>query len=292
VLQSVEELTGAADSAALSVRGDVEVIDDKFVLKLVWQTPSTHGERVMQASSCDELARAAALVVALASTPSAQPPATDATRAPSSVPARSAPVPPPPPVAPLPTAKREQDMGPSAAGASSESPPPEPAQRASAQALFLLDSGSLPAVAVGGALAIRVPWKRFAAGAEVAMLSPQQHETGAKGGRFWAGALALRPCLRFTWSRISLLPCAVLDVELVVARGVGVDVTQGGTVWFPRFGAGAEAGYSLGHRLHWVGAAWVLVAPLLPSFVVNDTIPVYAPARTVGRLTTGLLLDL
>ena len=71
VLAAIQRLIGAqgAGAARLSVQGEIVARDETLELKLVWRTGSAQTERLMESASCDELARAAALVVALAADP-------------------------------------------------------------------------------------------------------------------------------------------------------------------------------------------------------------------------------
>jgi hypothetical protein len=137
-------------------------------------------------------------------------------------------------------------------------------------------------------LAARFDAPPFSGGFEALVLLPQDIDTTTGGGRFWAAALALRPCASLHYARLRVLPCLVADMEMMVAEGRGVAFRQEGVVWFPRFGAGGELGYVITPKLTLVTGAWVLGAPSRPTFVIDGTVPIHSPGTWTLRWETGL----
>jgi hypothetical protein len=282
VLHAIVELMGDAGQASdVSVRADVGRVGAHLVLKLVLKTAASSSERTMEASDCEELARGAALVVALAA--GAEPPS-QAINEPKPNDAPAADAAPPAPATQVAATSPPQldELERDRAGQRS-------ADRSfRAAALFGLDAGSFPHPALGAAIAARYELSRFSAGIETLFLLPQDASTSAGGGRFWGAALALRPCLRWSFSKLTFVPCVVADLEMMVAEGRGVTFREQGIVWFPRFGAGAHLGYAVTRKLSVVTAAWVLAAPARPTFVVDGTVPIHSPGFFSGRWETGL----
>ncbi|MGC4087791.1 MAG: hypothetical protein QM756_07820 [Polyangiaceae bacterium] len=282
VLEAIQDSIGGNPAESLLlVRVDVARTDARLVLKLVLKTATATSERTMESTSCDELVRGVALIVALAAGPQADTP----------------PDPEPELAVPVPTASAEARKPSVQAPPDSVSPPPSASAwsgrpRWAPGARLAFDSSSLPSPGVGAALSSRVDFSGWAAGVEASLLAPQSVTTATGGGRFWSAALALRPCLRVAWSRLVVLPCAVFDLEMMVAKGERVTFIQDGVAWFARFGGGAEVSYSLSRTVAFVMGGWALVAPARPTFVIDNTVPVHSPGWLTGRLTTGLELAL
>lgn len=309
VLDAIQRLIGAqgAEGAAqLSVRGDVVARGQTLVLKLVWRTGNAQAERLMESSNCDELVRAAALVVALAADPSAPrdvgesseseaaseapstrplvPPRRPPRSAPKRSPVNSAP-------APLSTTDAGDPTTRDSAAEEQQAGAARQARRPAVRAQFALDAGSLPRAAEGVALSATSPLGPVLAQAELAMFIPQRKTVPEGAADLWLGALSLRPCLPWSLARLRLQPCAVAEMDLLVGQGQSVDFRQGGAAWFPRFGVGIEFGYRLSQAIAWVADAWLLAGPWRPTFVL-DEIPVHEPNLLAGRWTTGLELRL
>jgi hypothetical protein len=308
VLAAIQRLMGTTESQgapALSVQGDIESRGETLVLKLVWRTASMQAERIMEASSCDELARAAALVVALAADPSSAetsaPEAESPPREPSfglSPPASTRPTPATqsrPPAA-IPNSSLATYPAPGVVGDFSSPPSSSPSSRAptrpTTRALLALDAGSLPHIAEGAALGAGLGLGLVAFQAELALFVPQQKVVSEGAAELWLSTLSLRPCLSWSLSRLRVSPCAVLELDLLVGQGEGVEDRQAGAAWFPRFGAGAGLGYPLSKQFAWIADAWLLAGPWRPTFVLQDVVPVHEPNLLVGRWTTGLELRL
>ncbi|HET9929093.1 MAG TPA: hypothetical protein VFQ35_00315 [Polyangiaceae bacterium] len=278
VLASIRELMGESVVASdVAVRIDVARIDARLVLRLALKTEGSSAARTMESTDCEELARGAALVIAFAA--GAEPPKPPSTQAPPT-PAAKVQVA-APPRAPAMRYDVRVPVQPTA-------PAPRRGGALAWSALFGLDSGTFPRTSLGGALAARFDVPPFSGGFEALVLLPQDIDTATGGGRFWAAALGLRPCASLSYARLRILPCAVADIEMMVAEGRGVTFREEGVVWFPRFGGGAELGYVFTPKLSVVTGAWVLGAPSRPTFVIDGTVPIHTPGIWSVRWETGL----
>lgn len=309
VLAAIQRLMGTTESqgaAPLSVQGDIESRGETLVLKLVWRTASMQAERNMESSSCDELARAAALVVALAADPSSAevtapeqesapreqsfaPGVPASARSTPAIPSRALPaaIPDTPLVAsPPPEVPGDFSSAPSARSSSRSR------ARATTRALLALDTGSLPRTAEGAAVGAGLGLGLLVFQAELALFMPQQKVVSEGAAALWLSTLSVRPCLDWSLSRLRVSPCAALELDLLVGQGEAVDDRQVGAAWFPRFGGGAELGYPLSKQFAWIADAWLLAGPWRPTFVLQDVVPVHQPNLLVGRWTTGLELRL
>jgi hypothetical protein len=312
VLHAIRELAGETSpsegAADFSIRGEVQSQASGFQLNLSWRSAAHHAERTMTASTCDELARAAALIVALAVNPDRLDPKDPASdnAAPASTAVQEAALAPSPPPArrePL----RPRVVEPSAVSQVPPSPDrasDEPAdsargsvqvtrqRRARPRAEIAMDAGTLPHAGAGLGIGVSIPTSSLILQTEAFAFSPQTKSiaTGG-GGKFWMGAIAFRPCLSLG-GRFRLLPCVVTELDLLYARGQGVDFRQAGGAWFPRFGAGGEMAYGLSKRIGVVAGIWLLAAPFRPNFVVEETEQVHRPALFCARTTVGLDLQL
>lgn len=308
VLGAIHQLMGTTETAGvprLSVQGDIETRGAVLALKLVWRTASMMAERTMESSSCDELARAAALVVALAADPSAvQAVAKESEAHPSE--ASSAPSPPEGqgPLAGSSTARLASGedspllaYSPEAKPADHSSPlhrtpTTREAARVAGRAQIALDVGSLPRAAEGATVGVSVGLGLVAIQAELGLFLPQYKAIAEGAAELWLSTLSARTCLQWSLASLRVAPCAVAELDLLVGQGQGVDFRQRGAAWFPRLGSGAAFGYPLSKQLAWITEGWLLVGPWRPTFVLQEVVPVHQPNLLVGRWTTGLELRL
>lgn len=314
VLHAIRELAGETEQpegeADFSIRGEVQPQEGGFQLNLSWRSAAHHAERTMTAATCDELARAAALIVALAVNPDRVEPKD---RAPDSVPPASTSGPEAASAIPSPRPSRSEPLRPPLVvpGAVTQASEPRAAaasdqptdsargslqvagrRRARPRAEIAMDAGTLPHAGAGLGIGVSIPTSSVILQAEAFAFSPQTKSiaTGG-GGKFWMGAIAFRPCLSLG-DRFRVLPCVVTELDLLYARGQGVDFRQAGAAWFPRFGAGGEMAYGLSKRFGVVAGIWLLAGPFRPNFVVEETEQVHRPALFCARSTVGLDLQL
>lgn len=313
VLHAIRELAGETEQSAgepdFSIRGEVQSQEGGFLLNLSWRSAAHHAERTMTASTCDELARAAALIVALAVNPGRLDPKEDPSpAAPAGASAGAV-----APVEPGASAPRREPLKPAVAprravvqvpAPRSQGPAYEegdsargavavaPSQSVRPRAEMAMDVGTLPHAGTGVGIGVSFPTSAITLQAEAFAFSPQTKSiaTGG-GGKFWMGAIAVRPCFS-VGDRFRVLPCVVTELEVLYARGQGVDFRQAGAAWFPRFGLGGEMAYALSKRFGVVAGIWLLAGPFRPNFVVEETEQVHRPAIFSGRSTIGLDLQL
>jgi hypothetical protein len=309
VLAAIHQLMGAPEvqgAPTLSVRGDIERHAAALTLKLGWRTDSMQAERTMESSSCDELARAAALVVALAADPGAiQAPPADAASQPLQAAesamatekvapeqAATASKAQPARVQPSSFVMAQQAEQVDSSSPSDLRPDTSTAARLTASAKLALDVGSLPHTAEGVALGFG--WRQGPAAiqAEAALYLPQHKSVTEGSAQLWLGTFSARPCFSWSFARLRLAPCAVVELDLLVGQGEGIDFRQRGAAWFPRFGGGVGLGYPLSRQIAWITEGWLLAAPWRPTFVIQDVVPVHRPNQLAGRWTTGLELRL
>jgi len=185
-------------ASAVRARGRVERAAGAWRLALDIETPSSRGERTLEASTCDALASSAAVVIAMSITPVAEQPN------PAPAPP-SGPVPPPDRVA-------------------------EPAaRRVPAPARFLVrghligDAGTLPSAALGGGLAAGVRVSHalsLEAGASLFASQDGTVDGTARGASFTLLSADVRGCWVLT-RRLELAPCLGVAVDRVSATGFG-----------------------------------------------------------------------
>jgi len=312
VLRAIHELAGETEEPGgqpeFAIRGEVRAYDGGFLLNLSWRSAAHDAERTMTATTCDELARAAALIVALAVNPSRAEPNGETPESKRST-GSDAPAPASEPGAPggapraqaTPATKRvlaprvlapAERLAVESSDAERTWATTAPSRRLRVRAEMAVDAGTLPHPGAGLGIGVAVPMGSMAWQAEAFAFGPQTKSIASGGGgKFWMGALALRPCLPLG-DRLRLLPCAVAELELLYARGQGVDFRQAGGAWFPRFGAGAEFTYGLTKRLGVVAGVWLLAGPFRPNFIVEESEQVHRPALFCGRFSVGLDLRL
>jgi hypothetical protein len=289
VLQTIDSLLGRpandALEAPLTVRARVDAIERMWTVELWWRASGVEQTRRLQATSCAELARAAALVVAFAIDPGgealgaaetpalpAQPEARPPDAEPPALDRETAPVPTPP------------------VPARRASPPPlAPADRKSpdrqerglegellwfARAQAAFDFGTLPSPGVGAAAGAGIRRGPFLGAVELGLFYPQEVTrtvAGTRGGgRFWLGGASLEPCYVIDLRDTAVHFCAVARLDVIAAAGQGAISTDDRMAWFARVGAGAQVGHPLTSNLGLLAGVRGLVGPALPRFVIDD----------------------
>jgi hypothetical protein len=311
VVKSVADLTGGLRSnaaPALRVRAEIVERAGAFRLQLSWSSGGVQSERVMESTSCHELGRAAALVLAIAADPDADPIEMNSVGEDAGSSSEGNPTPKSPAVAGTLSPRRMTTPAPRvpersggdlaqtssdasslpAAGASSAAR----TARYQARGFFAVEYGALPQGAPGAVAGVSAARGLLAASLDIAFFVPQQTAVAEGTGVFWFGSLALHPCLDPLSGAARLSPCLALDLSAIRAQGEEVDFRRGGLAWFPRFGAGLEFAYAASRRLSLIAGGWLLAAPWRPRFIVGQSSLVHEPVATEGRWTTGLTLQL
>jgi hypothetical protein len=291
IVAEVERLLGASGArppAPLAVAATVTP-DPAGGLRAHLEAESPDGPRTkeLQAASCDALADATAIILALMIDPTALAapvPAPPPLPAPPAAPVPASPPLPAPPAAPVPV----------------PAPPPTPAApppSASLRPRFhllawaLADAGTLPGVsfAAGGAVALSLGALRLELGA------------GAFPGR--STVLAQRPTAGGDVSlvagtagvcygvlapgRFELSPCLVVAVGRLHATGFGVSNPGEGSALWSALEPGARLGWSPLARLALVLRAGASVPFARPSFVLAG-VAVHRPGPVAGRAGGGV----
>ena len=198
-----ERVTARIPSAsAVRARGRVERSASTWRLALDIETPAARGERTLEASTCDALASAAAVVIAM-----------------SIAPPRAEPPPPSPAIIPL-VAPSSQRAAASEQPASVNEPAPA---RLHARGQVTTDAGTLPSASVGGGLALGVRVVRdlsLEASASVFAGQDGTVEGTTRGASFSLCSAGVRACWSLT-RRIELAPCLGVVVDRISATGFG-----------------------------------------------------------------------
>jgi hypothetical protein len=282
VESSVARLLAGSRSGE-TLGADVKVTVDRHGLyhaRLRTHLRDADGERSLTAASCPLVASATALVLALTIDPTL-----------AVEPQESEPSPPPPasppPAPPALSAPREESVAPAPA-ATRESSSLTVAPGAAA----LVDVGSLPSPAIGGAVEIAVDKGWASLRAEGAAFGAQHVDAGSRagaGGRFTLLAASLRGCAG-AGALWRVEGCVGIELDRIVGEGFGVSSPGSAT----RVSAGARAGVRLAFRpapLLSVPVALDAIVPLnRPTFVLGNVGTVFRPAPVAIRASIGLVV--
>jgi hypothetical protein len=276
---------GATSGSVADVRasGQVERVDNGFRLLLTMGVGNTPSSRVIEARTCDELAGAAAIAIALLARSSSE-----AGSEPSSAEGVVSPEVSEAPGSPPPAANRQ-----------AVSPPKEPAPGPSeARLRFVIDApmgvagwGSLPSAGVGLGAALGIRWRALRVIARGELWHPQTDQVSGFASRFTLQSGGAEACLLQTVHGFELGPCLGAAVQRLTGEGVVSQVFSAQsrtTVWFSGAGGLFASLPTPGFQhLRFFGAASVLVSPSRPRFVIDQLGPVHEPALAAPRLDLG-----
>jgi hypothetical protein len=272
----IRKLAASAKPSGAPLRAEATITrktGGELHLQLVIHAGTLVGERNLEGRSCDALAGAAAVNLALLLSAGEALRAEDVGAPPASQPTAGAtstgePETSKQPVASEPQPKPEASNQPGATDESDEpdeptSAQPDEAGDASMRSwrglldlpLGALELGSMPQPSLGGALGAGLwfdRWRMLAEGnlwlrQKLSVTAPLP--AGANVDRF---AVTLRTCRTFPFGRFELAPCALVSLRHVAAHGTGahIDPRTKESTWVAA-GAGAQARYQL--------AAWLAV---------------------------------
>jgi hypothetical protein len=290
VLGRITELLQGPPTTEAIVRARASRLGPRdWRMALTMRVGGSSGERTLRASSCEELADTAALVVALAIDPArvaAHEARVSAEQGDASAPPAGA------DAAPAP------DAGPSSPSVQPEAIPSadtQPPSSAFVGERVTVGNGVAPGIVGGGSLLVgweHGPWRLDLAG--VAWSPRRQSLDGASsvGGRFTSYEGALRGCVRIARLVAEPFACAGAEIALIEAQGYGID--------HPSSSARAWIGPTAGLALAWVLApSWRLAADLSaamplsrPTFVIDVDRTTYRPAVLSVQSGVGLELRL
>jgi hypothetical protein len=280
---------GARAGSVADVRasGQVERTDNGFRLLLTMGIGSTPSSRLIEARTCDELAGAAAIAIALLARSSSEegssPSAGDGT------PAASAPggqVDPPPAAA----AGRDTTSSKKLSPAEAEVPPTRLRLVVDAP-IGVAGWGSLPSAGLGLGAAVGVRWKALRATVRGELWQPQTDRDSGFATRFTLQSGRTEACLIQAVHGLELGPCLGAAVQRLAGEGIGSEVFSAKSrtaVWVS--GAGGlfaslpTPGFA---HLRFFGEASVLVSPSRPRFLIDQLGPVHEPALAAPRLDLG-----
>lgn len=275
-----------------------------YALELEWTLADASESRHVEAATCEELARAAALVIALAIDPNAR---LATTQAPSAEGERSTdgggpaarPSPPDgspaipadaiPPATRPPTTPPPKATAPEAPGTT---PNPRRAPRAwSGGATAVLEGGlevgALPEPAVGVGSGVEVWRGPIALGLVVRWFGVAEAENAAGRGHFSEGMLAVLPCATQRWTRFGLSECVTTELTATYARGIEVDSPDTRLAWNMRLGAGVRGHLAVGRGLRLGVGAWMLAVPARPPYTLGG-MELFQPEPVQARVLAGI----
>ncbi|MEZ4453764.1 MAG: hypothetical protein R3B09_30190 [Nannocystaceae bacterium] len=203
----------------VDARARVRAIDDRYRLELQTRWRGAVDEQVIEADACDDLAEAAALLVAMLAERDEAASADDLDEG---APEREVEI----------ASESEIEATP----AEAELAAPAPATRRglprglSFTALGVVDRGSLPGIAGGLALQFEVRWPRlrvFAGGLYLPPRAVPDAPSYAVGGRAQLGLARVGTCVRLGDRRIEAPLCGALEVGGSAAAGFGIAGDRG-----------------------------------------------------------------
>jgi hypothetical protein len=237
--------------------------EQTWSLTIETQSAGRPGQRSIEAASCQDLADATALIIALMVDPDAV--AANATN-PKPVPAT------PPP----------------------DSRPAPAMQRRSVQYLVgvhaAASQGTLPSFDLGIGGGVGLAGRRWRVELRGTYGLRRDQKAGAYG-EFNFAAAALAACFNFQWGGVALGPCADGELGLVSAKGVNVDESFPAQTLWAALGAGAYAAIPLGPHLS-LPLHLDVLAPLRRTEYMVKNVPgrVYQAPAVGGRLSAGIEL--
>lgn len=269
-------LSGSQAVVEVRARADVTAeLDGTWRVSLQTQVGAELGERTLAGESCDAVASASALLLALTVDPNAA--------------LESEPEPPPPPPPPEPDPPLPPPLPPPA-----EEKPKAPL-RFLAEIAPSVAVGASPGAAFGAHLGLGVEIRqRWFALAEGAVYAPVERTLDAtRGGVFGLQRVGGRLGLKaYSDDLFVVAVCAGLKWNHISAEGVGVVSPQRTDAWYASpFGA-LRAGVLFSEHLALVGEADVEVAISPPQFVAEGVGEVFTPSSVgfAGRLGVQLSL--
>jgi hypothetical protein len=263
-----------------------------YGLTLRIEPDSRGGQRELSGKDCEELVRAAAIIVALGIDPQlqlkedqARAPAIDENPSPGGAEA--------PPSARPRTERARTPQMPRRTRLPDRATRPNGAEpsRWRLRAESTLTLGELPEPALGGQVGGGVVLDPMVFSLRGGLLGWQSKELDSYGGRFRLAAGALLACGQVVRGRFWAAPCGAVELHWLWARGLRIAEPRTESRFILELGAGLEAGSELWRNVGVVISALLLVPQERPSFVVDDR-SVHAIPTYGGRVGAGLELGL
>lgn len=278
--------TSANTVADVRATGQVERVGSSYRLQLQMAAAGVPSARVLEAGTCEELAGAAAIAIALLARESSSdaPPLESSASPPPGSDGASDANPPrqPEPPAPAPVA---------ATSSSSAASSSRRAHLVIDVPLGTISWGTLPSTALGVGVAAGVRWKslRVVAGAE--LWREQSIEPAGFAVEFALRSARLDACLSTTIHSLELGACTGAAVEQLVAEGIASEryaARSASSLWVSGTGSILVTlpvpGFSV---LRILGQGGVRVPTSRPRFVIDQLGPVHQPALAAAKLDFG-----
>lgn len=275
--------TSASTVADVNATGQVERSGGGFRLLLTMGVGSIPSSRVIEARTCDELAGAAAIALALlarSTAEAASEPVVDGSVTDAST-ASAPPAAPPSATATRDKARRAQatDAVPSPLGVVIHAP------------VGVIGWGSLPAPGLGLGAAIGLRWKALHVTLAGELWQRQTHDLRGFSTRFGLQSGRVEACLTHAYGWLDLGPCVGGALQRLEGDGVGSDVFAARSrtaLWFGGVGGLFASLRTPGVApLRLFGDASVVVSPSRPRFVIDQLGTVHEPALAAPRLGLG-----
>jgi hypothetical protein len=291
ILGRAENLLGArmADALHAPLRAEV-VITQRGSADFLLRFDSSQGNegwaRWVEGRSCEELADASALILALAVDPLLMD-------------HRARPIGSAAPAPVTPHTNAPATLSPSSPRTSASESPYAPArrerfgQRVRLEVAGLGDGGSLAHVAPGVGLVARYRFHGFEAGIGGTWLPPQRalaQGHNDRGGNVDLLALDLVGCVVSAWRAVESSTCALLEAGAISGHGFGAAVGYRKSRPWVAPGLTQGAHLRLHDRVSLGIAVWGLHPLNRPEFVLVNVGPVHRPAWLVTRLSVDLSL--
>jgi hypothetical protein len=265
-LAAIDSALGPADGrsgAPAVVRVTITQTGEARWTADIWMYDATgSGERSVAGSSCDQVAQAATLIVALAMATS------------NEVESNAA----------------QQARAPGAAA----HPETNYRLRSDAGVRVLGDTGSLPEPDLGLALTLGLGYRRLRAELDLSGWLPRlaaQDHVATRGGRFFLYTAALRGCVDLLNAAdgggFSLGPCLSAEAGATAGRGFGLSVRHTENVFWGAGLVGFSVRYLAAAPL-WLGMLGEFGLPFhRPAWKIDDLGTVFQPGPWLGRVSLG-----
>ncbi|MBN2192924.1 MAG: hypothetical protein JW751_08910 [Polyangiaceae bacterium] len=269
----------------------------RYTLTLRIEPESRGGQRELLGARCDELVRAAAIIVALGINPQlrldddqprARPDAGGPPAGTAGAVGELPPAPPRPAPGPAPDVRR-RTVTQNQARASDTTERARWRLRAEGTATF----EELPRPALGAILGSGFALDRWGLLVRGGFLGSQEKEFDAYGGKFRLAGGGLLACWHATRGRFWGAPCVDAELHWLWARGMLIRNQRTESRFIPELGTGAEAGFELRRGYSLVVSGLLLWPQQRPSFVVEEqgaVRPVHEIPPFGGRVGVGLEL--
>jgi hypothetical protein len=287
VRQAVDRYLGRqeyADLGEVVVHGEVVTAQPSgFRLRIEVSTPVGQTARSVESETCQALTRAAGLVIAIALDPLKVVDEVERARA-----VADAESPQEPALEPEPPSEAEPTW-----------PPPAPKRsklRFGLRATGGIESGALPGVGAGVALAAAMIWPRWRLELQGIYVTPREHEpydeAPGAGARLQLGAAAAVGCHVLARGRLEVPLCVGFEGGAMRADGVGLgDPDTSHRLWLAGFTA-PKVAFVPHRRVALVAEVASVLTILRPRFKVDDLGPLYSAEFASVRALAGVEIRL